>query len=103
MTVALVSLGLLVIGYALGRYQPLHRATDWANWQRYGTRPTGLRFAAMYVLLSAENIGWLLLHPQRGWHAWQHRNDPPPARGPAPQINPNWAAERRAAAAKEQK
>lgn len=75
----------LAVGYLLGRARLGHRASDWANWQRY-RRPTGLRVAAMWTVLSAENIGLLLTHPVQGWHAWQHRNDPPPPRSPAPQI-----------------
>jgi hypothetical protein len=75
---ALVVLAALAAGYGIGRYRPARRASNWANWQRYGTRPTGARYAAMYAVLSAENISWLLTHPVRGWHAWQHRNDPPP-------------------------
>jgi hypothetical protein len=78
--------GLLAAGYALGRYRPAQRASDWANRQRYGHRPTGLRYAAMWTLLSAENLGWLLAHPRQGWHAWRHRNDPPPPRSPAVQV-----------------
>jgi hypothetical protein len=69
------ALALLAAGYAIGRVQPIRRAFDWANWQNYGRRPTGLRYAAMYAVLSAENIGWLIAHPRRGWHAWKHRTD----------------------------
>lgn len=71
-------------GYTLGRYKPLHRASDWANWQHYGKRPTGLRYWAVWAVLSTENITWLLIHPVKGWNAWQHRNDPPTALSPAP-------------------
>ncbi|MGW4493809.1 hypothetical protein [Streptomyces sp. NPDC004376] len=73
----------LMGGYILGRARLGHRASDWANWQRLSARPTGLRYAAVWTVLSAENIGWLLAHPVRGWHAWQHRHDPPPPRSPA--------------------
>lgn len=82
----LAAVATLAAGYFLGRARPVHRALDWANWQRYGRRPTGLQYAAMWTLLSAENIGWLIAHPVQGWHAWKHRNDPPPPRSPAPQI-----------------
>lgn len=99
----LAALALLAVGYALGRYQPCRRASDWANWEVYRPqRPTGLRFAALWTVLSTENLAWLALHPRQGWHAWQHRNDPPPPRSPAVRINENWVAERQAAA-KEQK
>lgn len=81
-----VAAALLTVGYGLGRLKPAHRASDWANWQRYGKRPTGLRYAAMWTILSAENLTWLALHPIQGAHAWKHRNDPPPPRSPAPQI-----------------
>lgn len=86
LTAAAAALGLLVVGYAIGRYRPAHRASDWANWQRWGQRPTGLRYAAVWTILSAENIGWLLAHPRKGWDAWKHRNDPPPLLSPAVQI-----------------
>lgn len=87
MTILLIAAA-LAVGYLLGRARLGHRASDWANWQRYGKRPTGLRFAAMWTVLSAENIGWLLAHPVKGWHAWKHRNDPPPPRSPAVEIGP---------------
>lgn len=92
----IVALG-LVAGYGIGRVRPVRRVGDWANWQAYGTRPTGLRYAAMWAVLSAENITWLICHPVQGAKAWKHRNDPPPPRSPALQINPKWAADRRAA------
>ncbi|WP_431784365.1 hypothetical protein [Streptomyces chumphonensis] len=79
---ALIAAALLV-GYVLGRIRPARRTSDWANWQRYGTRPTGARYAAMWLVLSAENLVWLALHPVQGWHAWQRRHDPPPPRSPA--------------------
>jgi len=86
MTTTAAALALLAAGYAIGRYRPLHRASDWANWQHYGTKPTGLRYAAVFVILSAENLTWLALHPIHGVRAWKHRNDPPPARGPAVEV-----------------
>lgn len=67
-----------------------------AAWQSVGKRPTGWRYAATFTVLSAEDIGWLLVHPVKGWHAWQHRNDPPPPRGPALRFDPDWAAKRQA-------
>ncbi|MDJ0460628.1 hypothetical protein [Streptomyces sp. H27-C3] len=94
MITALV-LAALTAGYALGRWRPAHRASDWANWQLYGKRPTGPRYWAMWTVLSTENIGWLITHPVKGVHAWQHRKAPPPPRSPAPSRNPNWATEHR--------
>lgn len=85
LTVTAAALGLLAVGYAIGRLRPARRVSDWANWEKYGTS-TGLRYAAMWTILSAENIGWLITHPVQGWHAWKHRNDPPPPREPAPEI-----------------
>lgn len=76
----------LAVGYALGRARPRHRASQWAAWQWIGKRPTGWRYAATWTVLSAENLGWLLAHPVQGWHAWRHRNDPPPPLSPAPAI-----------------
>lgn len=66
--------------------------------QSVGTRPVrhSARWWAMFTVLSAEDLGWLIAHPVRGWHAWQHRNDPPPPRSPAPKIDPGWVAKRRA-------
>ncbi|MEU7010389.1 hypothetical protein [Streptomyces sp. NPDC046332] len=81
---AALALVALAVGYVLGRARLGHRASDWANWQRCGARPTGLRYTAVWAVLSAENLAWLATHPIKGWHAWRHRNDPPPPeRGPA--------------------
>jgi len=86
----------LAVGFALGRARLGHRASQWAAWQSVGTLPARrtVRFWAMFTVLSAENIGWLIAHPVKGWHAWQHRNDPPPPRSPAPVRDPDWAAKR---------
>lgn len=86
LTTAAAALGLLAAGYAIGRYQPARRASNWANWQNLGRRPTGLRYAAVWTLLSVENLTWLVCHPVKGVHAWKHRNDPPPPRSPALEI-----------------
>jgi hypothetical protein len=105
LTLALAAAGAASAGYVLGRCQPFSRARAWANWQAVGRRPTGLRYAAVYVLLSAENIAWLASHPVRGWQAWKRRNDPPPGRSPAveirrvrrapaPAFDPQWADHR---------
>ena len=83
-TLALAAVA-LAAGYALGRIRPFHRVSDWANWQRH-RRPAGLRYAAVWTVLSIENLAWLATHPIAGWHAWQHRNDPPPPRSPAVTI-----------------
>ncbi|MFF3730425.1 hypothetical protein ACFYXM_08930 [Streptomyces sp. NPDC002476] len=82
MSTAAAVLAALITGYGLGRYRPARSASDWANWQRYGKRPTGLRYWAVYTILSAENIGWLLTHPVKGWDAWKHRHDPPQPKSP---------------------
>ena len=84
----LATLGALAVGYALGRYRPAHRASDWANWQRYdrSLRRHSTRWWAASMVLSAENIGWLITHPVQGWDTWKHRNAPPPPRSPAVQI-----------------
>lgn len=77
---------LLAAGYTLGRLQPARRVSDWAHWHRYGKRPAGLRYAAVWTILSAENIGWLITHPVQGRQAWKRRNDPPPPKSPPVQI-----------------
>jgi len=84
----LLIVAVLAVGYLLGRTRLGHRASQWAAWQSVGKRPArrSFRYWAMFTVLSAENIGWLLAHPVQGWHAWQHRNDPPPPRSPAPKI-----------------
>lgn len=87
LTVTGAAISLLAVGYTIGRLQPARRASEWANWQHYGRRPTGLRYAAVWTILSAENLTWLACHPVKGWRAWKHRNDPPPARGPALKFN----------------
>ncbi|MFD0035572.1 hypothetical protein ACFVJK_46865 [Streptomyces sp. NPDC127172] len=85
MTELLAAVLLLAAGYGLGRWQPLHRVSDWANWQRYG-KSTGARYWAMWAVLSVENIGWLLAHPVQGRDNWKHRHDPPPPPGPPVRI-----------------
>lgn len=94
--IAVAAAVLLVVGYLLGRVRLGHRLSDWAAWQSVGARPTGWRFIVMFTVLSAEDLGWLIAHPVQGVHAWKHRNDPPPARGPAPRYDPDWAAKRNA-------
>ncbi|MEU8623258.1 hypothetical protein [Streptomyces sp. NPDC048669] len=91
--ITLATLAALVAGYGLGRYRPAHRTSDWANWQRYGKRPSGARYWATFIVLSAENIGWLITHPVKGWAAWQHRNDPPPPLSPPVRIRETTATE----------
>ncbi|MFE6412589.1 hypothetical protein ACFVOR_37280 [Streptomyces sp. NPDC057837] len=100
------TLGLLAgigVGYPLGRYQPMRRISDWANWQKYdqAIRKHSVRWWAIYVVLSAENlasiVAWLVRNPRRGWHAWRvsnGRNDPPITA--TPKYDPDWAAKRRA-------
>lgn len=90
-----VGAALIAAGYGIGRYRPARRTTDWAHWHRYGTRPAGLRYAAVWTVLSAENLGWLIAHPVKGARAWQHRNDPPPKADPL-RFDPDWAAKRTA-------
>ncbi|MFF9003613.1 hypothetical protein ACF1GW_38610 [Streptomyces achromogenes] len=97
LTATAAAMGLLAAGYAVGRYRPAHRVSDWAHWQHCGTHPTGLRYAAMFIILSAENLTWMLLHPIQGARAWKYRNDPPPPRSPALTFDPGWAEKRRAA------
>lgn len=104
MTTALIALTGLAVGYALGRYRPAHRMSDWAHWQTYGKaqeRRTA-RWWTVWAVISAEEIGWLLRHPTRTGHAWKHRNDPPPPPVPAPQFDPDWVAKRRAQLADEE-
>lgn len=79
---AMACVALLAIGYAVGRLRPARRVSDWANWHRYGKRPTGLRYAAVWTVLSAENIAWLVAHPVQGRRAWKQRNDSPPKSPP---------------------
>ncbi|MEU1800849.1 hypothetical protein [Streptomyces sp. NPDC019937] len=73
---------LFTAGYALGRWRPARRASDWANWKKYhlAARRQGPVWWTVWLVLSAENITWLVAHPTQGAHAWRHRNDPPPPR-----------------------
>ncbi|WP_445520499.1 hypothetical protein [Streptomyces sp. NEAU-174] len=73
---------LLAAGYVLGRWRPARRASDWVNWKKYhpSARRNGPVWWAAWLVLSAENIGWLIAHPIQGARAWRHRNDPPPTR-----------------------
>ncbi|MFE7547077.1 hypothetical protein [Streptomyces gardneri] len=86
MLTTVIALTALAAGYVLGRVRLGRRASNWANWQHWSRRPTGLRYASVWTVLSAENIAWLITHPVKGWQAWQHRNDPPPPPSPAPQL-----------------
>jgi hypothetical protein len=104
LTTAAAAIGLLAAGYALGRYQPVRRISDWANWQKYDQtmRRHSPRWCAVYAVLSVENLtqiaSWLVWNPRQGWHAWRvskGRQDPPIS--PAPAFDPDWAAKRRAA------
>lgn len=85
---ATAALALLAAGYTIGRYRPAQRLSDWAHWQTYSTRQPrrNARWWAVWTVLSAENLGWLVAHPRQGWEAWKHRNDPPPPRSPAVRI-----------------
>ena len=96
-TIAATAAVALPAGYLLGRYQPLRRVSDWVNWQKYdqSMHRHSARWWAVFVVLSVENLVWLIGHPVQGWDAWKHRNDPPPPRSPAPKIDPDWAAKRR--------
>lgn len=144
---------LLAAGYALGRWRPARRASDWANWKKYrpvlngvrwprgngasgptpsngqttvhprlgrpllagcacarttdgppvehlaepkqlggvgpgepggDNRPSARRHGpvwwAVWLVLSAENIAWLITHPIQGSRAWRHRHDALPPR-----------------------
>lgn len=86
--VTAAGLALLAAGYVIGRYRPVHRAFDWANWQKYDStlRRHSARWWAVVAALSADNLAWLIAHPVQGWSAWKHRNDPPPPRSPAVKI-----------------
>jgi hypothetical protein len=94
----------LAVGYTLGRARLGHRASQWANRRQYDQtiRRHSACWWARWLVLSTENIGWLIAHPVQGWHAWQHRNDPPPPRSPAPQFDPDWVEKRRARLAAEE-
>ncbi|MER8233509.1 hypothetical protein [Streptomyces sp. NPDC094049] len=84
-----VALLALALGYLLGRLRLGHRASDWAHWLTYRRTPITRRewrwWAAQPVF--AVEIAYLITtRPRRTWQAWITRNDPPPPRGPAPQL-----------------
>jgi hypothetical protein len=90
MTALWAALVSLAVGYLLGRCRPAQRVSDWANWQVISHADRrGVRWWLVWLVCSAENIGWLATHPVQGVHAWRHRNDPLPKRGPAPAIGRN--------------
>lgn len=82
LTTVAAALGLLTVGYAIGRYRPYEKLADWTDWQlrfhlnRWTSRP---RQVVLFTLL-------LITDPVRTVHGWRHRNDPPPPRSPAVQI-----------------
>ncbi|MEU9065847.1 hypothetical protein AB0D60_02985 [Streptomyces sp. NPDC048306] len=101
---------LLVVAFALGYgarcVRPLSRIDDWA-WEQIHVRTRDLRdnparrrrpgWWLAQAVFAVEILGALAVRPRQTAHAWRHRHDPPPARGPAPVIDPDWAAKRRAA------
>lgn len=87
---ALLLAAAVAVSYLAGRARPARALSDWAAWQ---TRPRGLRYAAVWTIRSAEDLGWLATHPVRGWRAWQDRNTPPPPRGPVPVRADPWPPE----------
>lgn len=82
----------LLVGYLLGRVRPWDRLDTWV-WRRmtFGGPWTQSKWQCYLTF-------WVhaAVRPVQTWHAWQHRNDPPPPRSPAPKIEPDWAAKRRA-------
>ncbi|MYU20782.1 hypothetical protein [Streptomyces sp. SID8352] len=86
----------LAVGYTAGRIKPCTRASHWAHWLFVGTtRPS--RRDPRWWLAQAVFLGEIAVllgtRPRQTLHAWKHRNDPPPGRGPALKIAPEWAAE----------
>lgn len=67
MTIPLIAVASLLIGYLLGRLRPVRRIDDW-NWGRviYGRAPN-LGDVALFTVL----------HPGKALHAWRHRNEEP--------------------------
>lgn len=85
MTLTLVALGTLSLGYALGRWQPAAHALDWA--MREGRRqPTGPRYWTVWTVKSIDNLLWIARHPIKSLHAWRHRHNPPPPLSPPIQV-----------------
>lgn len=87
----------LLAGYGIGRWRPAHRASDWAHWLAYRTTAVTRRDWRWWLaqpVYAAEIARMLLLRPRATVRAWRHRNDPPPPRGPAPVLDPEWAQRR---------
>jgi hypothetical protein len=82
---AWAALAALAVGYLLGRWRPAHRASDWAHWLNYQTPRVTRRDYRWWLAqpVYVAEIAWMfLLRPRETAHAWRHRNDPPPKRGP---------------------
>lgn len=99
LTVTTAALGLLASGFALGYtarcVRPLHRIDNWAWDQDYQrrrdlrdnpTRRRQLGWWAAQVVFAVEMLTALVVYPRRTVHAWRHRHDPPPPRGPAMKV-----------------
>ncbi|MFD0053001.1 hypothetical protein ACFVHR_04655 [Streptomyces sp. NPDC127168] len=108
--IAAVAAGFL-LGYTARHVRPLERIDTWAWDQNYlrsrdlRDDPTRRRRPGWWLaqtVFAVEILGALIIQPRRTAHAWRHRHDPPPPRGPAPKIDPDWAAKRRAAAEAEE-
>lgn len=95
----MIALLLVAVGFALGyaarHVRPLALIDDWA-WEQVYVRTRDLRdnparrrrpgWWLAQVVFAVELLGALVVRPRRTVHAWRHRHDPPPPRGPAVRI-----------------
>jgi hypothetical protein len=72
-------------GYLLGRIRPWDRLDTWA-WRRL-TFGGPWTHSKLQVVLTF----WVhaLVRPAATWHAWRHRNDPPPKSPPVTFQHPD--------------
>ncbi|WP_433341654.1 hypothetical protein [Streptomyces sp. CA-253872] len=90
--IALVLLAALAAGYGLGRGRPAYHLAEWATWQRLA-RPVGWRRRAVWLVLSADNLTWIAIHPRRARLAPPPRPAAParPRTRPSPSRRPQGA------------
>jgi hypothetical protein len=86
---ALLIVAALAAGYLLGRLRPFDRLDTWV-WHQFTFGSTWFDTKPRQAVLLAVHA---LVRPAATLDIWRHRHDPPPGRGPAPQIA-DWATTR---------
>lgn len=77
----LAGIAVIAVGYALGRWRPVHRAREWAWWKVWVGKDPGRIQGAAIIALLPERFAPLI------WHRLRHGAYPQaPPRRPAPPL-----------------